>query len=58
MLKRELISLYYDKDIAKYYLDFAYYENDKWTRESESCYLTKEELYNLIKPKLIYKKQN
>jgi len=49
---RKLISLYYDKNMIKYYIDYAYYENDKWIGESESCYLTKEELYNLIKPKL------
>ena len=49
---RKLISLYYDKNMIKYYIDYAYYENDKWTGESESCYLTKEELYNLIKSKL------
>jgi hypothetical protein len=42
---------------GKWYVSFAYYEKDKfdclrWTGDSESCELTEDELYEIVKPRL------
>ena len=62
MKTRKLVNLYQEKDggnASNYYIDYAYYNKNKWgenewTGESESCYLTENELYQIIKPYLIY----
>ena len=53
MKTKKLINLYQEKDggnASNYYIDYAYYNKNKWgenewTGESESCYLTENELY-------------
>jgi hypothetical protein len=58
-LIRRLTSLYQTSDHSGlWYVSFAYYKRDEfghleWTGESESCTLTTDELYDLIKPKLV-----
>lgn len=57
---RKLISLHQAIDRSKWYVDFAYYKLDKfgdleWTGDSEDCELTEDELYELVKPKLVAK---
>jgi len=54
---RKLTSLHTAIDPNKRYISFAYYEPDQfgclqWTGDSESCELTEDELYDLVKPKL------
>jgi hypothetical protein len=61
MKERKLIHFFaYGSDKDGYPLiceiTFAYYENGKWTGETEDLSLTVNELYNLIKPALEYNK--
>jgi len=54
---RKLTSLHKAIDDKKWYISFAYYETGEfdrleWTGDSESCELTEDELYDLVKPKL------
>ena len=55
---RKLTSLYETrKGSDVWYVDFAYYEKDEyghleWTGDSETCELTEDELYEMVKPKL------
>lgn len=62
MIIRKLVSLYRDPDIypRKRYISFGYYERDEsgrceWTGDSEECRLTDDELYEMVKPKLVAK---
>ena len=56
MKLRKLVSLY-PKNDGKYFIDFAYYENGKWTGESESGYLSEGDLYDCVKNILTYRKE-
>jgi len=47
----KLTSLY--KDRGKWYVDFAYYDNEgNWTGEYEDCHITENQLYRLLFPYL------
>jgi hypothetical protein len=58
-MKRKLITFakdYFEK--GKYYISFAYYDQQgRWTREFEETKLTEDQLYDLLKPFLEFKKE-
>lgn len=60
MLERKLVTFWSPNNWDKKKLctiAYAYYKNGEWTRESEEASITEEELYKLIKPVLIFRKE-
>lgn len=58
MIVRKLISLHKGFSPKSWYIDFAFYEQDghgnlEWIGDNESAEITEDELYELLKPRLM-----